>query len=183
MTPVVEDKPAPPIRCRRSRPHTAGGTAAGPEPEPVKPAPPPAPDPKAQEPAPQRRRGCGPVGDTLPKARNNRADLIVGGTLIFTDGLVAKGGIIAGGEAKLAGVRNISHGRLGEGLPIDFGAHSAALTQLATSLSQLPANGIIQIRERRDKRTQITLIGSDRQINIFALAGRDLATAQTRYFH
>jgi choice-of-anchor A domain-containing protein len=118
------------------------------------------------------------IGDTLPKARDNRADLIVGGTLIFTDGLLAKGGIIAGGKASLAGV-GIPHGRLSEGLPIDFGAQGAALTQLAASLSQRPSNGIIQIRERRGKRKQITLIGTDRQINFFALASADLATAQT----
>jgi choice-of-anchor A domain-containing protein len=118
------------------------------------------------------------IGDTLPRARDNRADLIVGGTLIFTDGLVAKGGIVAGGKARLVGV-GIPHGRLAEGLPIDFGAQRVALTQIAVRLGQLPPNGITQIRERRGKRKQITLIGSDPQINIFALAGSDLATAQT----
>ncbi len=118
------------------------------------------------------------IGDTLPKARDNRADLIVGGTLVFTDGLLAKGGIITGGQASLVNV-GIPHGRLHEGLPIDFGAQSAALSALATSLSQLAPNGATQIRERRNTRKQITLIGTDPTLNIFALPGRDLAATQT----
>jgi choice-of-anchor A domain-containing protein len=118
------------------------------------------------------------IGDTLPRARDNRADLIVGGTLIFTDGLVAKGGIVAGGQVILDNV-GIPHGKVREGLPIDFGAQGAALAELAAGLSQLPANGITQIKERRNTRKQITLSGTDRQINIFAVAGSDLAVAQT----
>jgi choice-of-anchor A domain-containing protein len=121
------------------------------------------------------------IGDGLPRSSDNRADLIVGGTLIFTDGLVAKGGIIAGGKASLANI-GMPHGRLREGLPIDFGAEGAALAGLATSLSQLPPNGITQIWERRNTRKQIALIGTDRELNIFALAGRDLAAAQTLIF-
>jgi choice-of-anchor A domain-containing protein len=117
------------------------------------------------------------IGDTLPRAHDNRADLIVAGTLVFTNGLVSKGGIIAG-KASLSGV-GIPHGRVGEGQPIDFGAHGAALTQLAASLGRLPANGVTQVRERRGQRTQITLIGTDRLVNVFALSGRDLAAAQT----
>jgi choice-of-anchor A domain-containing protein len=118
------------------------------------------------------------IGDTLPRARDNRADLIVAGTLVFTNGLVAKGGIIAGGKASLTGV-GIPHGRLGEGQPIDFGAHGASLKQIAASLGQLPANGITQLRTRPNKRTQITLLGVDPQVNVFTLAGSDLAAAQT----
>jgi choice-of-anchor A domain-containing protein len=118
------------------------------------------------------------IGDTLPRSRDNRADLIVGSTLIFTDGMVAKGGIIAGGKARLSNV-GMPHGQLREGLPIDFGAQGAALAGLAASLSQLPPNGMTQSRERPNTRKQITLTGTDRQLNIFALAGRDLAVAQT----
>jgi choice-of-anchor A domain-containing protein len=122
------------------------------------------------------------IGDTMGRARDNRADLIVGGTLVFTDGLMAKGGIVAGGQASLAKV-GMPHGRLSEGLPIDFGAQRAALVQLAERLHQLPPNGVTQIRERRDMRKQIILAGTDRQINIFAMAGRDLADAQTLIFN
>ena len=118
------------------------------------------------------------IGDSLPRSRDNRADLIVGGTLIFTDGMVAKGSIVAGGKASLAKV-GIPHGQLREGLPIDFGAQGAALAELAASLGQLAPNGSTQIRDRRGGRKEIALIGTDRLINIFAVPGHDLAAAQT----
>jgi len=117
------------------------------------------------------------IGDSLPRSRDNRADLIVGGTLVFTNGIVAKGGIVAG-SASLTGV-GIPHGRLGEGPTIDFAVQGAALTQLATSLGQLPPTGATEIRERRNQKKQITLKGTDQRLNIFALAGQDLAAAQT----
>jgi choice-of-anchor A domain-containing protein len=118
------------------------------------------------------------IGDSLPRSRDNRADLIVGGTLIFTDGLVAKGNIVAGGKANIAKV-GIPNGKLREGLPIDFGAQSAALSELATRLGQLAPNGSTQVRERSGDRKEIALVGTDRRINIFAVSGRDLASAQT----
>jgi choice-of-anchor A domain-containing protein len=118
------------------------------------------------------------IGDTLPRSRDNRADLIVAGTLIFTDGLVAKGGIVAGGKVSLDNV-GIPHGEVREGLPIDFGAQGARLADLAAGLSQQPANGVTQVRERRNARKQIRLSGSDQQLNVFTVAGNDLAAAQT----
>ncbi|MEO7911740.1 MAG: choice-of-anchor A family protein [Roseiflexaceae bacterium] len=97
---------------------------------------------------------------------------------MFTDGLVAKGGIITGGKASLPKL-GMPHGRLREGLPIAFGAQSTALTGLATSLSQLRPNGITQIHDRRDARKEMTLVGTDRQINIFAVVGSELSATQT----
>jgi choice-of-anchor A domain-containing protein len=121
------------------------------------------------------------IGDTLPRSRDNRADLIVGGTLVFTNGLVAKGGIVAG-RARLTGV-GIPHGRLGEAPTIDFASQGPALRQIATDLGQLPPTGTTRIREQRNLKKQIILTGTDQQINIFALSGHDLATTQTLTFN
>lgn len=117
------------------------------------------------------------IGDGMPQSRENRADLVVAGTLVFTNGTVAKGGIVAG-SATLRDV-GIPHGRLGEAPMIDFASYGPALTQLSASLGQLPPTGTTEIRQRRNLKTQIVLTGSDPRLNIFALASQDLATTQT----
>ena len=53
------------------------------------------------------------------------------------------------------------------------------LTQLAASLSQLPANGIIQIRQPHDKRTQSTLNRIQSADQHLRPGGSPMATAQT----
>jgi choice-of-anchor A domain-containing protein len=117
------------------------------------------------------------IGDAMPQSRENRADLVVAGTLVFTNGTVAKGGIVAGN----ATVRDVGipHGRLGEAPMVDFARHGPALTQLSSTLGQLPPTGTTEIRQRRNLKTQIVLSGSDPRLNIFALASQDLATTQT----
>jgi choice-of-anchor A domain-containing protein len=117
------------------------------------------------------------IGDAMPRSRENRADLVVGGTLVFTNGTVAKGGIVAA-SATLTHV-GIPHGRLGEAPLVDFASHGPALTQLSTSLGQLPANGTTAIRERSNLKKQITLAGMEQRLNIFAISGQDLAATQT----
>jgi choice-of-anchor A domain-containing protein len=117
------------------------------------------------------------IGDGMPRSHENRADLIVGSTLVFTNGTVAKGGIVAG-RATLTSV-GIPHGRLGEAPMLDFASLSPALAQLSTSLGQLAPTGTTEIRERRNLKKQIVLTGSDQRLNIFALASQDLATSQT----
>jgi choice-of-anchor A domain-containing protein len=117
------------------------------------------------------------IGDGMPRSRENRADLIVGGTLVFTNGTVAKGGIVAG-SATLTDV-GIPHGQLGEAPMIDFASHGPALTQLSSRLGQLSPTGSTEIRQRRNLKKQIVLTGSDQRLNIFALASQDLATTQT----
>jgi choice-of-anchor A domain-containing protein len=117
------------------------------------------------------------IGDSMPRSRDNRADLIVGGTLVFTNGTMAKGGIVAG-SANLTSV-GIPHGRLGEAPTVDFASLGPALTQLSASLGQLAPTGTTEIRARRNLKKQIVLAGSDPRLNIFALASQELATTQT----
>jgi choice-of-anchor A domain-containing protein len=117
------------------------------------------------------------IGRGLPNSHGTRDDLIVDGRLIFTGGTVAKGNAVSGDKARLSHI-NIPNGRYRKGRPIDFGAQRSLLRHTSADWSSLPPNGTTSVRRRDHSAVQIILSGADPHLNIFRLAGRDLATAR-----
>jgi choice-of-anchor A domain-containing protein len=111
------------------------------------------------------------VGDRLPNSRGTRDDLIVGGNLIFNSGQVSNGNVVYGGTGTLTNV-GLPNGTARRGTVIDFAAAGQTLRANAAALAGYAANGSTSVQYN-----QITLTGTDPQVNIFTVSGAGLASA------
>ncbi|MDQ7030805.1 MAG: choice-of-anchor A family protein [Ardenticatenia bacterium] len=117
------------------------------------------------------------VGAVLPNSNGTRDDLVVGQTLVFNGGSVDNGNIVYGTAITLTSVS--VGGTVRQDTPIDFAAEAAWLRSRSTAWAALPPNGATTVQDWGQPRAQITLTGSDEDLNIFSLAGADLARAHT----
>jgi choice-of-anchor A domain-containing protein/uncharacterized repeat protein (TIGR01451 family) len=111
------------------------------------------------------------VGDALSNSNGSRDDLIVGRNLTYNSGQVFNGNIVYGGTATLTNV-GIPNGTARQGSDIDFSAAESSLTAESATLAALAPTGTTVLNYGA-----ITLTGTSSTVNIFAVAGSDLATA------
>lgn len=114
------------------------------------------------------------VGDKLPA--NSGDVLIVGGHLQYTSGAVYNGNVVYGNTTNLTDSNfyavSVLHGTVEQGYPIDFVAARAYLENLSTALSGYTANGSVG-----SQWGGLTLTGTDPYLNVFAVSGSDLSSA------
>ncbi|HEY0780912.1 MAG TPA: choice-of-anchor A family protein, partial [Thermoanaerobaculia bacterium] len=96
--------------------------------------------------------------------------LVVGGNLTFSGGTVAHGNVAYGGTATLSSV-GLPNGTARRAMPVDFAAQGQSLRALSALWGTLPANGTTTIPPWKT----IALKGTDRTLNVFSVAGKDLA--------
>lgn len=112
------------------------------------------------------------LGFSEPSPPGPRDALVVGGHLIFNNGVVLSGNIAYGLSATLQNV-SVPHGTSSQATPIDFTAAGAQLEARSAGLRDLPAIGQTQVTPWG----AITLSGSEPELNVFELAGGDLSQA------
>lgn len=111
------------------------------------------------------------VGDQLPP--NSGDVLIVGGTLTYISGAVYNGNVVYGVSTNLPQSSvSITGGTLRQDTPIDFAAAKAYLQNLSTTLGGYTANGTVSLQWGG-----LTLTGTDPYLNVFAVNGSDLSSA------
>lgn len=103
------------------------------------------------------------------------ASLVVGGNLNYTNGNVFYGSAIVAGSATTSGLGFANGGSLTAnvgtaGLPIDFAAAKIELSGKSNYWAGLTANGTAA-----NSFGTLNLVGSDPNLNVFNLAGSDLA--------
>jgi len=110
--------------------------------------------------------------------------LVVGGNLTWSWGQVYSGDVVYGGsDLTLVGV-NVLNGVVEQGAPIDFAAEGAWLGFVSTLWSNLPANGVTDLVTWDQGQTwQITLTGTDPEVNVFTLPGDRLSHANGVTIH
>ena len=119
------------------------------------------------------------VGDKLDPTLYSDADiLIAGGDLTFTSGRVYYGNAVYGGSANVATNGTID-GQLRQDTPIDFTAARLSLRNTADSLATLAATGTTTVQYWDGPTAQITLDGSETDLNVFFVSGTDMAAANT----
>jgi choice-of-anchor A domain-containing protein len=118
------------------------------------------------------------VGSRLSNSRGSRDDLIVDSRLVYTDGTVANGNVTYGGTLTLTRVA-IPNGRARQGHPLNFAAEQLNLELRSTAWGSMTPNGTTSVQYFGGSTAQITLTGNNPRLNIFALAGKDLAAANS----
>jgi choice-of-anchor A domain-containing protein len=118
------------------------------------------------------------IGSALPAGQEAQDTLVVGGDLHYTNGTVQRGNVAYGGAATLSGVA-IPHGDARQDTPLDFAGLGALLRQRSQGWAALAANGTTTVNYWGGPTAQISLSGSDPQLNVFTLAGADLAAANS----
>ncbi|MCB1057370.1 MAG: choice-of-anchor A family protein, partial [Acidobacteria bacterium] len=118
------------------------------------------------------------VGVKLTNSNGTRDDLVVGGDITYTNGTVYNGNLVYGGTASLSGV-TVLHGTARQDAPIDFTAARTYLEGASGQWAALPANGTTTVQYWGGPTAQITLDGSDADLNVFDLGGADLSAANT----
>ncbi len=111
------------------------------------------------------------IGNKLTNSNGTRDDLIVGGNLTYTNGQVYNGNAVYGGTASLSSV-NFLNGTHRQGTPLNFMAAAEYLYNVSTYWSELPVNGTTSLQYGK-----LTLTGNNPDLNVFAVNGSDLATA------
>lgn len=114
------------------------------------------------------------IGSVLSNSNGARDDLIVGGNLNFSNGQVYHGNIVYGGSGAISANVGMPNGSARQGSVIDFVRAQQYLEYLATQLSQLSINGSSTFQYG-----VLTLTGTDSTLNIFAVDGDHLSTANT----
>ena len=114
------------------------------------------------------------VGGVLTPAAATGDTLVVGGALTLTQGSVATGNAVSGGPATLANVAFAPGAGYRQGTPLDFAAAGSTLRARSTAAAGLPAGGTTRVEYG-----QITLTGTDPGLNVFTVAGADLAGANS----
>ncbi|MEM8529629.1 MAG: choice-of-anchor A family protein [Chloroflexota bacterium] len=119
------------------------------------------------------------VADKLdPSIWTDQDVLVVGGNLTYTSGRVYYGNAIYGGNADVSGSTTID-GTLSQGTPIDFAAAENDLLDRSATLSQISANGTTQVQYWGGPTAQVTLTGTDPDLNVFTVSGTDLSNTNT----
>ena len=115
------------------------------------------------------------VGNRMGNSGGTRDDVIVGGTLSYSNGTVANGNVVSGGPATLSSL-NIPNGSYRQDNVVDFATQEAYLQGLSRYWADLAPNGSTNV-QYYGSTAQITLTGTDPQLNIFTLSGSDVAAA------
>ncbi len=111
------------------------------------------------------------VGDGLTNSAGQRDDLVVGGNLTYNQGQVFNGNLVTGGTAALTGV-GLPNGAARQGTPVDFAAAASQLAGLSAAWAARAANGVTAVASGA-----LRLTGTDPALDIFAVAGSQLAAA------
>ncbi|MBD2103491.1 choice-of-anchor A family protein [Leptolyngbya sp. FACHB-261] len=130
------------------------------------------------------------VGLKLANSHGTRDDLVVGGSLEFSNGRVETGNARSRGSAQLQNVgfytggdtSNVN-GSYQAGNPIDFGKAAQELQQSSKFWAGLEANGITNIEQyQHDSHldTLVTLAGNNSNLNVFNLSG-DLLSSTRKF--
>ncbi len=113
------------------------------------------------------------IGDKLPA--NSGDVLIVGNDLTYTSGQVFNGNVVYGNTTNLPIYAvTISGGTLRKDNPIDFAAAANYLQTLSTTLGGYTVNGTTTFQWGG-----LTLTGNDPFLNVFAVNGSDLSSANS----
>jgi len=110
------------------------------------------------------------VGDQLPP--NSGDVLVVGNNLTYTSGAVYNGNVVYGNTTNLPISAVSISGTLRQDNPINFASAKVYLENLSTTLSAYTVNGTTA-----SQWGGITLTGSDPYLNVFAVSGSDLSSA------
>ncbi len=110
------------------------------------------------------------IGDQLPM--NSGDVLIVGGDLTYLSGRVYNGNVVYGNTTNLPIPGVTVDGTISQGNPIDFAAAKIYLENLSLSLSGYTVNGTTTFQWGG-----LTLSGTDPFLNVFAVSGSDLSSA------
>jgi choice-of-anchor A domain-containing protein len=113
------------------------------------------------------------VGTALPNSKGTRDDLIVGGNLTFDSGAVPNGNAAYGGSASLSGVA-FPNGSARQGSPLDFATAGVELKQISAKLAGLAPSGATAAGG-----TQLQLMGTSTQVNVFEVDGATLSSASS----
>lgn len=108
------------------------------------------------------------VGSALDNSYGTRDDLIVAGTLSWNNGQSFNGNVQVTGSANMNNV-GIPNGSVGNDVSIDFDTAEEELQLLSNALFSTPANG-----SASNSWGQLTMTGTDPNINIFYLSQSDL---------
>jgi choice-of-anchor A domain-containing protein len=111
------------------------------------------------------------VGDALSNSAGQRDDLIIGGSLTYQQGEVFNGNLVTGGPALLTNV-GLPNGTARRGTVVDFTGAAGQLTGRSATWAALPANGTTD-----DSGGTLRLTGTDRSLDVFAVPGSQLASA------
>jgi choice-of-anchor A domain-containing protein len=122
------------------------------------------------------------IGMELNNSNGSRDDLIVGGTLSFTDGRVYNGNARSGGEAKIGqsvGFYDTDpqapNGSYVAGNPLDFASIGTELKQQSLAWSGILSTGQTLINNYNN----IRLTGTNTGLNVFSLSGTALSNASS----
>ena len=119
--------------------------------------------------------GAYSVGDQLPNSNGTEDVLIVGNDLTFTSGAVYGGNVVYGNTTNLPQSSvSISNGTLRHDSPVDFASAQTYLQNLSAQLSSYTVNGTSNMQWGG-----LTLSGSDPYLNVFAIHGSDLSSANS----
>lgn len=108
------------------------------------------------------------VGSALSNSNGNRDDVIVAGNLTWNNGQNFNGNIQVLGPVTMNNV-GVPNGSVGESVAIDFASAEIELQEISDALYATPANGTVS-----NNWGQLTLTGSDSDINIFHVSQSDL---------
>lgn len=121
------------------------------------------------------------IGMELNNSNGSRDDLIVGGTLNFTNGRVYNGNARSGGDANIDQTvgfydtdPQVQNGSYIPGNPLDFASIGAELKQQSLAWSLLPA-----VNPSTDGSNNIRLTGTHSDLNVFSLSGDMLSIASS----
>jgi choice-of-anchor A domain-containing protein len=118
------------------------------------------------------------VGTALPPSGGSRDDLVVGETVVFTNGAVPNGNAVFGVLGTFTNV-GFGSGASRQGEPLDFGAVAAALLARSEAWGALAPDGTTSVQYYGGSRAVVTLTGTRPGLNVFALRGADLSSTNT----
>lgn len=113
------------------------------------------------------------IGASLPSTTTGDT-LVVGGTLNYHSGAVARGNAVSHGAGTLENVTFAAGNGYRQGAMLNFAAAGNRLRADATAYAALPVNGATTFAYN-----QLTLTGTDARLNVFAVSGADLSAANS----
>ena len=113
------------------------------------------------------------IGASLPSTTTGDT-LVIGGTLNFHSGAVARGNAVSHGAGVLEGVTFAAGNSYRQGATLDFAAAGNKLRTNATAYAALPVNGSTTFAYN-----QLALTGTNAHLNVFAVSGADLSVANS----
>src|SRR5262249_49428421 len=116
------------------------------------------------------------LGARLSDANNDQEGLIAGGDLSLSGSSVLHGSVVYSGTARISNT-SIPRGNARRGKVLDFPFIQHYFQHAATTWGRLSPNGTTTMQEATNGRVHLILIGTDPNLNVFALDARELARA------